>query len=117
MRAAPQPDPERLRQPDVRAELQAAVGARRELGPEMEEAIVSAFLDRVGRAIDARVEARLAELQQQQRKQQGGRTGRLTISLIMAVPITAISGSIAGIEGMALTWAAIFLLNLYLDRR
>ena len=83
----------------------------------MEEAIVSAFLDRVGRAIDARVEARLAELQKQQRKEQSGRTSRLALSLALAIPITAISGGIAGVEGMALTWAAIFLLNLYLDRR
>jgi hypothetical protein len=48
--------------PEVhRDDVSAAVGARRELGADSEREIVEAFLDRVGTAIDARVDQRLAE--------------------------------------------------------
>ena len=39
-----------------RDDLIAAARARRELGDELEPAVVEAFLDRVERAIDARVD-------------------------------------------------------------
>src|SRR5437899_1559895 len=44
-----------------RDELEATVEARRELGREREADLVDSFLDRVERAIDARVDERLAE--------------------------------------------------------
>ena len=48
--------------PDLpRDEMQAAIDARRELGPEMEPAVIDAFVDRMERAIEARVEARLGQ--------------------------------------------------------
>jgi hypothetical protein len=37
------------------------LGARRELGPELEPEVIDAFADRVERAIDARVDARLGQ--------------------------------------------------------
>src|SRR6476619_4517438 len=42
-------------------DLTAALGARRELGHEAEREVLESFLDRVGTAIDARVDQRLAE--------------------------------------------------------
>jgi hypothetical protein len=42
-----------------RDDLAATVEARRELGDESEREVVESFLDRVGAAIDARVDARL----------------------------------------------------------
>jgi hypothetical protein len=44
-----------------RDDLAATVAARRELGDDSEREVVEAFLDRVGSAIDARVDQRLAE--------------------------------------------------------
>ena len=44
-----------------REEAASPLGARRELGAEMEPAVVEAFVERVERQIDARVDARLAE--------------------------------------------------------
>ena len=41
-------------------EVRAAAEAYRELGPEYNDAVVAAFIDRVDRAVAARVEARLA---------------------------------------------------------
>lgn len=41
-------------------ELKAAVSARRDLGPEFEDAVVDSFLDKMGQEIDRRVDERLA---------------------------------------------------------
>jgi len=50
----PEPEPRR-------EDLQAALGARRELGPEYEDAVLDSFLERVDKSIEARVDARVAE--------------------------------------------------------
>jgi len=42
-------------------DIRAAAEIYRELGPEYGDAVVASFLDRVDRAVTARVEARLAE--------------------------------------------------------
>jgi hypothetical protein len=42
-------------------DIRAAAEVERELGPEYSDAVVAAFLDKVDRAVAARVEARLAE--------------------------------------------------------
>jgi hypothetical protein len=41
-------------------ELRAAVSARRDLGPDFEDAIVESFLDKMGKEVDRRVDERLA---------------------------------------------------------
>jgi hypothetical protein len=41
-------------------EIRAAAETHRELGPDYRDAVVDSFLDKVGREIDARVDARLA---------------------------------------------------------
>src|SRR5690606_21222946 len=40
-------------------ELQAALSARRDLGPEYEDEVVASFLDKVGQEVDRRVDERL----------------------------------------------------------
>jgi hypothetical protein len=42
-------------------ELKAAVSARRDLGPEFEDAVVQSFLDKMGQEVDRRVDERLAK--------------------------------------------------------
>jgi hypothetical protein len=42
-------------------EVRAAAEVHRELGPEYSDAVIAEFIDRVDRAVAARVEARLAE--------------------------------------------------------
>ncbi|MEV1173708.1 hypothetical protein [Nonomuraea sp. NPDC049784] len=42
-------------------ELKAAVSARRDLGPEFEDAVVESFLDKMGQEIDRRVDERLTQ--------------------------------------------------------
>ncbi|MFI7132485.1 hypothetical protein ACIBQ1_42885 [Nonomuraea sp. NPDC050153] len=42
-------------------ELKAAVSARRDLGPEFEDAVVESFLDKMGQEVDRRVDERIAQ--------------------------------------------------------
>ncbi|MEV0202909.1 hypothetical protein [Nonomuraea sp. NPDC050691] len=41
-------------------ELRAAVAARRDLGPDFEDALIESFLDKMGQEVDRRVDERLA---------------------------------------------------------
>ena len=45
-------------------EIRAAAETHAELGPEYSDAVVASFLDRVDRAVAARVDARLADMRQ-----------------------------------------------------
>ena len=102
--------------PDLpRDDIQAALEARRELGPEMEPAVVDAFVERMERAIEARVDARLAER---------GRTSSVDddrsgspelvlaiVSLGISIPLTAISAATAGFLAVLVVWLGIVGVN------
>ena len=65
-------------------EIRAAAETHRDLGPEYQSAVIESFLDRVGREIDARVDARLAAAQlpiQQQQQYQHSSPGRIANAL------------------------------------
>jgi hypothetical protein len=59
-------------------DIRAAAEVQRELGPEYSDAVVAAFIDRVDRAVAARVEARLAEERQRRPVVRHGRRPLLT---------------------------------------
>jgi len=94
-----------------REEAASTLAARRELGAEMEPAVVAAFVERVERQIDARVDARLAE-------RGGGRArhdGWLSLpiaSLGVAIPLTAIAGGIGGLVAILIVWIGIVAVNV-----
>jgi hypothetical protein len=92
-----------------RDDLEALVAARRELEPEHEAALVESFLDRIGAAIDARVDERLAE---RRPRRKGGDHGLAEASVLFGIPITAIAGGEAGIAGIIVAWVGIALVNL-----
>ncbi len=46
-----------------RDELKAALAARRELGEEYESALVESFMEKIDQAVEARVQAQLAQAQ------------------------------------------------------
>jgi hypothetical protein len=105
-------------------ELRAAAEVHSELGPGYRDAVVESFLDKVGREIDARVDARLAHGHQpapppvQQHQHRGGDNSlRLAIvSIALGIPITAIvtaAGSHpTGIWGLLVVWIAIATINV-----
>ena len=59
-------------------DVRAAAEVDRELGPEYSDEVVAAFIDRVDRAVAARVAARLAEERRGQPARRGGRRTLLT---------------------------------------
>ena len=101
--------------PDLpRGDIQAALEARRELGPEMEPAVVEAFVERMERAIDARVDARVAQSGARPARA-GGRGGtELTLAIVslgVAVPLTAISAARVGFFAVLVVWLGLVGVN------
>jgi hypothetical protein len=71
-------------------DIRAAAAAHRELGPEYSDAVVASFLERVDRAVAARVEARLAGTS---RAELAKRASRRT--LLKGMAIGACAGALA----------------------
>jgi hypothetical protein len=70
-------------------DIRAAAAAHHELGPEYSDAAVAAFLERVDRAVAARVEARLATMRQASARRANRRT------LLTGLAVGACSGALA----------------------
>lgn len=70
-------------------DIRAAAAAHHELGPEYSDAVVAAFLERVDRAVAARVEARLAYMRRASEKRANLRT------LLTGLAVGACSGALA----------------------
>jgi hypothetical protein len=105
--------------PETRRELEATVAARRELGPEHEQELVDAFLERIDR--------RLAErTQRAPSKPAGGRPGDwslftlIFLSMGIGIPLTekaVLLGGGLGLIAVLAIWAAIVALNAVYSQR
>ncbi|MFF0017211.1 hypothetical protein [Streptomyces sp. NPDC005374] len=114
------------RDPELTKELNATLHARRELGEEYESALVDSFLEKVEQridgAVDRRVRRQLAE--QQMVMARGARSPKSTdsfgerfgfgiVSLVLAIPLSAIGGGIAHFPGLLAAWAGIVGVNAF----
>ncbi|GGN93101.1 hypothetical protein GCM10011579_091510 [Streptomyces albiflavescens] len=110
---------------ELKKELDATLHARRELGDEYESALVDSFLEKVEQrldgAVDRRVRRQLAEQQMvvargsrspQSSDSFGERFGFGIISLVLAVPLSAIGGGIAHLPGLLVAWGGIVGVNV-----
>ena len=110
------------------AEVRAAAETHKELGPEYRDAVLDSFVDRVGREIDARVDARLAQAAGQPlaaQRMAGPPAPRppkpfsvmaLCLgSIALGIPITAIVVAAGdhpvGFWGLLVVWVAIASIN------
>jgi hypothetical protein len=110
-------------------EIRAAAETHRELGPDYQSAVIESFLDKVGREIDARVDARVAASRPPSAqapvpaKATGDRSAfALAIcSMAFGIPLTAIAVSAGthpvGLGGVLVIWVAIALINFFYFRR
>ena len=99
----------------TREDVDSLVEARRELGDEMEPAVIDAFLDRV----EAAAEARAAEKKQPKLPYDDGRGERLALAIVSlgtGIPITAIAAE-SGVQGMIVAWLGIVGVNFAFSRR
>jgi uncharacterized membrane protein len=110
---------------DLKKELDATLRARRELGEEYEPALVDSFLEKVDQRIDAAVERRLRRqlAEQQMQVARGTRSPRGTdswgerfgfaiVSLVLAIPLSAIAGGMGHLPGLVATWIGIVGVNV-----
>jgi hypothetical protein len=96
-----------------RDEVHAAIEARRELGQELEPEIIDSFVERI--------ERRLKDLEGSRRpvrRDSSDKTFALAIiSLAVAIPLTAIGVTQAGLVGLVIVWIGIVLVNLAYSQR
>jgi hypothetical protein len=89
-------------------DVAVTLAVRDDLGPGHEPAVIAEFLDRVGSAIDERVDQRVKAT----RQTRGHATSYLpAASLALGIPITAIAAS-HGARAMAVAWAGIAVVNV-----
>jgi len=92
----------------VERELEATIAARRELGPEHDDHLISGFLERIDHEIERRVDERFAK--RRPRRQPLGRREFRT-----AIPIIAVAGIFGGPAGVFIAFAALLIAFLVLS--
>ncbi|TCC15252.1 hypothetical protein [Kribbella sindirgiensis] len=100
---------------EVRKDLRAAVAARQELGPEYEAEIIDSFLEK----LDARDRHRSAGLlpepaprpRHPSRETDPGGLALAIVSIVAAIPITAIAAGMIGPFGVVICWAGLVAIN------
>jgi hypothetical protein len=117
------------RDTELAKELDATLQARRELGTEYEPALVESFLEKLEQRLDATVDRRVRRQVAEQRmvvarggrpaagpatgEHFGERFGFAVISLVLAIPLSAIGVANAGLKGLIVTWAGIVGVNAF----
>ncbi|MHC3461923.1 hypothetical protein [Streptomyces flavovirens] len=111
------------RDPELGRELDATLRARTDLGPEYESALVDSFLEKVEQRLDGTLDRHVRRHLAEQRvagargparpsgASFGERFGFATVSLVLAVPLSAIGVSNAGTEGLVVAWLGIIGVN------
>ncbi len=104
-------EPEKLERQDVEALLET----RHELGPTYEQEIVDSFAERIERAVEERVDARLAHRGGDNRADAGGQVRQFVlgvISLGAGIPVTIVPLVAAdSLAGAVIGWAGIVAVN------
>ena len=113
------------RDTDLKRELDATLHARRDLGEEYESALVDTVLVKVAQRIDGAVVRRVRRplAVQQLPAARDSRSPRVTdswgerfgfgiVSLVLAVPLSAIGAGTARLPGLLVAWAGIVGVNL-----
>lgn len=101
-----------MERPVERSELEAAIEARRELGQEMEPHVIDSFVERIERRLG---EHRRTDVSRRDRGREGSFV-LAVISLVFAIPITAIAVTQAGLIGLIVVWIGIVAVNAVYGR-
>jgi hypothetical protein len=95
-----------------RDELQAAIEARKELGAEMEPAVIDAFVERIERRLEARGGESEQSLKQKREHQKEMVLGAMGIS----VPLFALAAIFTGLPGVIAVCAALAVIAITASR-
>jgi hypothetical protein len=91
-----------------REEVQAAIEARKELGAEMEPAVIDAFIERIERRLGARSGESEQSLKRKREHQKEMVLGAMGIS----VPLFALAAIFTGIAGVVAVCAALVVIAI-----
>jgi hypothetical protein len=86
-------------------ELESAVEAQRELGPQYEDAVLDSFVEKVERRLEERLKA-------EPRKAAPPALAVPLGSLGLAIPLLGIAGGTAGLAGVIAVCLAVVLVNV-----
>jgi hypothetical protein len=93
-------------------ELEAAIEARKELGAEMEPALIDAFVERIERRIADRIGDGDLALRRKREHQKEMTLGSMAIS----IPLLAIAAIFTGLAGVITVCAAVALIAIVSSR-
>jgi hypothetical protein len=97
---------------ETKDELQAAIGARRELGEELEPAVIDGFVERIERRIAERDTGSEQALRRKREHQKEMVLGAMGIS----VPLFAIAAIFTGLAGVLAVLAALVVIAVVSSR-
>lgn len=100
--------------------MEAALAARRELGPEYDDQVAAGLADRIDELVAIRLADQRGEVSERRADREDERSSRTQrfvlgiISLGAGIPVTAISATNTepGLLGVAVSWAGIVGVNL-----
>jgi hypothetical protein len=115
-----QESPRRFTDGETVSDLKAAVGARRELGPEMEDQVLETFLARVEERVGIRAAERSGSRPIARAKGTEIESPVKVVggSMALAIPSLAIAGDVAGGLGLIVVVIGLIAVNLlyFIDR-
>lgn len=99
-------------------ELQAALSARRDLGPEYEDEVVASFLDKVGQEVDRRVDERLkaAPARSQHGPTHAQRLALAIVSLSLGTAATIPLALLDNGPSFLVIWLGVIIVNIVFNR-
>ena len=95
-----------------RDELQAAISARKELGEDMEPALVDAFVER----IEKRIAERQGESEQSLRRKREHQKEMVLGSNALSIPLFAMAAIFTGLAGVIVVCAALGVIAIVTSR-
>lgn len=101
--------------PPPREDLAAILATQQEIGREYDPELHQAFLDRVERDVEARVNAKLVDMERRRQSGSSGRYSLRVLSLVFGIPLSGIATSWHGAEGLValgVVWGGIAAVNV-----
>ena len=97
--------------PLPRQDFEAALATRQELGPGFENELVDSFVDKVEAALVARGRQPQPPAPPSTAVAPGGRIAVAIVSLVMAIPLTAITLGTHSLLAMIICWVGLVAIN------
>lgn len=102
-----------------RDEIEAMLGVRQEMGEEITPALVDSMAERIELAVQQRTADVRGDLERRasapsQQVSPSSRVAVAVVSLVMAIPLTAIAADLTGLIGTLIVWIGIVGVNFML---